>query len=47
VTLSALGFAALVWGSLALVAVVFLYELLAVWNEREAARSREPGAESR
>ncbi len=32
-TLSALGFAALIWGSLALVVVVFLYELLAVWRE--------------
>jgi ABC-type multidrug transport system permease subunit len=34
VTLSTLGFALLVWGSLALVAAVFLYELLAVWRER-------------
>jgi len=33
VTLSALGFALLVWGSLALVAVVFAYELLAVWRD--------------
>lgn len=33
-TLSALGFAALIWGSLALVAAIFLYELLAVWRER-------------
>ncbi len=33
-TLSALGFAVLVWGSLALVGVVFVYELLAVWRER-------------
>jgi hypothetical protein len=33
VTLSALGFAALIWGSIALVAVVFVYELLAVWRE--------------
>jgi len=32
-TLSALGFALLVWGSLALVAGIFLYELLAVWRE--------------
>jgi len=39
-TLSALGFAVLVWGSLALVGVVFAYELLAVWNERKAARNR-------
>jgi len=34
VTLSALGFAVLIWGSLALVAVVFLYELLTVWRDR-------------
>jgi hypothetical protein len=33
VTLSPLGFAVLVWGSLALVAVVFGYELLAAWRE--------------
>jgi hypothetical protein len=33
VTLSALAFAALIWGSLALVAVVFAYELLAVWRD--------------
>jgi hypothetical protein len=38
-TLSALGFAALIWGSLALVAVVFLYELLAVWREYGKNRS--------
>jgi len=36
-TLSALGFSLLVWGSLALVVGVFLYELLAVWRERGAA----------
>jgi ABC-type multidrug transport system permease subunit len=41
VTLSALGFAALVWGSLALVAVVFLYELLTVWRDW-----KEPAVES-
>jgi len=40
VTLSALGFAVLVWGSLALVGAIFVYELLAVWKERNAARSR-------
>jgi hypothetical protein len=40
VTLSALAFAVLVWGSLALVAVVFAYELLTVWSERKAARNR-------
>jgi hypothetical protein len=33
VTLSTLGFAVLVWGSLALVAVVFAYELLTVWRD--------------
>jgi hypothetical protein len=38
VILSPLGFAALVWGSLALVAVVFLYELLAVWRDRKNGR---------
>jgi hypothetical protein len=38
-TLSALGFAALIWGSLALVAVVFAYELLAVWREYGTTRS--------
>ncbi|MFC7256430.1 hypothetical protein ACFR97_04960 [Haloplanus litoreus] len=37
-TLSALGFAALVWGSLALVVVVFLYELLTVWREYRKKR---------
>jgi hypothetical protein len=38
VTLSTLGFAVLVWGSLALVAVVFAYELLTVWRDwRETA----------
>ena len=37
-TLSALGFAALVWGSLALVALVFVYELLAVWRDRKSGR---------
>jgi len=31
---TALGFAVLVWGSLALVAAVFAYELLAVWRDR-------------
>jgi ABC-type multidrug transport system permease subunit len=30
---TALQFAVLVWGSLALVAVVFLYELLTVWRD--------------
>jgi hypothetical protein len=39
VTLSALGFAALIWGSLALVAVVFLYELLMVWRDRQKTGS--------
>ena len=34
-TMSPLGFAALVWGSLALVVVVFVYELLTVWRERK------------
>jgi hypothetical protein len=34
VTLSPLGFAVLLWGSLALVTVVFVYELLALWRER-------------
>ena len=33
--MTALQFAVLVWGSLALVAVVFLYELLAVWRGRQ------------
>ncbi|RMB13648.1 hypothetical protein [Haloplanus aerogenes] len=37
-TLSALGFAVLVWGSLALVGAIFLYELLAVWQERKRNR---------
>lgn len=39
--MTALQFAVLVWGSLALVAVVFLYELLAVWRDwkEEAVRS--------
>ena len=32
-TLSALAFTLLVWGSLALVAGVFLYELLTVWRD--------------
>jgi hypothetical protein len=32
VTLSPLWFAVLIWGSLALVGVVFLYELYAVWR---------------
>jgi hypothetical protein len=36
-TLSALAFAALIWGSVALVGVVFLYELLAVWRGRSGA----------
>jgi hypothetical protein len=40
VTLSSLGFAALVWGCVALVVVVFAYELLAAWRERTAAVSR-------
>ena len=31
--MTALQFAVLVWGSLALVAVVFAYELLAVWRD--------------
>jgi hypothetical protein len=39
VTLSSLGFAALVWGSLALVAAVFLYELVAVWREHRKNRA--------
>jgi hypothetical protein len=39
VTLSALGFALLVWGSLALVGAVFLYELLAVWQDRQKSRA--------
>lgn len=39
-TLSALGFAVLVWGSLALVGGIFVYELLAVWKERKAAAAR-------
>ncbi|WP_299331935.1 hypothetical protein [Haloplanus sp.] len=33
--LSPLGFATLVWGAVALVGVVFLYELVAVWRERK------------
>jgi len=37
VTISALGFAVLIWGSLALVAGVFLYELAAVWREYRRA----------
>jgi hypothetical protein len=36
VTLSPLGFALLVWGSVALVVVVFAYELRAVWRERKS-----------
>jgi hypothetical protein len=39
VILSPLGFAALIWGSLALVAVIFLYELLSVWRERRSERA--------
>jgi len=39
-TLSPLGFALLVWGSLALVGAVFVYELVTVWKERTAAGSR-------
>jgi len=38
-TLSALGFAILVWGSLALVGAIFLYELLAVWRDRKKSRA--------
>jgi hypothetical protein len=33
VTLSTLGFAVLIWGSLALVAGVFVYELATIWRE--------------
>jgi hypothetical protein len=33
-TLSALAFAALIWGAVALVGVVFVYELVTVWRER-------------
>ncbi|SDZ85980.1 Heme exporter protein D (CcmD) [Haloplanus vescus] len=36
-TLSALGFAVLIWGAVALVALVFVYELLAVWRDRKEA----------
>jgi hypothetical protein len=39
VTLSALGFTLLVWGSLALVGAIFLYELLTVWRDREKSRA--------
>jgi hypothetical protein len=39
-TLSALGFAILVWGSLVLVAAVFGYELLAVWREKAETDGR-------
>jgi len=42
VTLSALGFAVLIWGSLALVAVVFLYELLTVWRDRKERAAESP-----
>jgi hypothetical protein len=42
VTLSSLGFAVLIWGSLALVAVVFLYELLTVWHDRRKTGSEPP-----
>jgi len=42
VTLSALGFAVLIWGSLALVAVVFLYELLTVWRDRKERTAGSP-----
>jgi hypothetical protein len=42
VTLSALAFAVLVWGSLALVAVVFLYELLTVWRDRKERAVESP-----
>jgi hypothetical protein len=41
-TLSALGFAVLIWGSLALVAVVFLYELLTVWRDWQKTGSESP-----
>jgi hypothetical protein len=37
VTLSPVGFAVLIWGSLALVALIFGYELLSVWSERTRA----------
>lgn len=40
--MTALQFAVLVWGSLALVAVVFLYELLAVWRDRQKAGGESP-----
>ena len=39
-TLSALGFAILIWGSVALVAVVFLYELLTVWRDWKEGAGR-------
>jgi hypothetical protein len=39
VTLSALDFAALVWGSLALVGAVFVYELLTVLRDRKKRRA--------
>jgi hypothetical protein len=38
-TLSALGFAALVWGSLALVAGILLYELATLWREHRRNRA--------
>jgi hypothetical protein len=38
-TLSALGFAVLVWGSLALVGAIFVYELLTVLRDRTKRRA--------
>jgi hypothetical protein len=41
--LSAFAFAVLVWGSVALVGVVFLYELLTVWRERKNGNGNANG----